>query len=154
MWRPDSIAHLSQSTRLARNRPSLGLIPLGTCVKGRLAVAEQRHTTELAERGMTRFDPEREGAWEGPTALADPDWYGQAEAGSTGGAPVQGPHNPRDFAQRLFAYEALNAPLSRKDGDAEPYSLEWFLNIENQRHSKHGRWIPKLLEFAKHAGET
>jgi ubiquinone/menaquinone biosynthesis C-methylase UbiE len=71
-----------------------------------------------------------------------------------GGAPVQGPHNPRDFAQRLFAYEALNAPTPRKDGDAEPYSLEWFLNVENHRHSKHGRWIPKLLEFAKHAGET
>ena len=35
----------------------------------------------------------------------------------------------------------------------EPYSLQWFLDIENQRHSKHGKWIPKLLEFAKHPGE-
>jgi SAM-dependent methyltransferase len=28
------------------------------------------------------------------------------------------------------------------------------LNIEDQRHSRHGRWIPKVLEFAKHEGET
>jgi SAM-dependent methyltransferase len=96
--------------------------------------------------------PEREGAWEGPTATAVTDWYGPAEAVPAGGPPVHGPHNPREFAQRLYAYEALNAP--RKDSDAEPYSLEWFVNIENQRHSRHGRWIPKLLEFAKHAGET
>src|SRR5262249_49139750 len=38
--------------------------------------------------------------------------------------------------------------------EAEPYSLQWFLNIESRRHSKQGRWIPKLLEFTKHSGET
>ncbi len=38
--------------------------------------------------------------------------------------------------------------------ETEPYSLQWFLDIENQRHSRHARWIPKLLEFAKHSGET
>src|SRR5581483_9454225 len=32
--------------------------------------------------------------------------------------------------------------------------LQWFLNIEDQRHSRQGRWIPRLLEFAKHSGET
>jgi ubiquinone/menaquinone biosynthesis C-methylase UbiE len=36
----------------------------------------------------------------------------------------------------------------------EPYTLQWFLNIENQRHGRQGRWIPRLLEFAKHSGET
>ncbi len=67
-----------------------------------------------------------------------------------------GPHNPKEFAQRLYAFEALHPPLpcKRLEEEPEPYSLQWFLNIENHRHSKHGRWIPRLLEFAKHSGET
>src|SRR5207244_2319090 len=35
-----------------------------------------------------------------------------------------------------------------------PYSLQWYLNIEAQRHRGQGRWIPRLLEFSKHSGET
>jgi ubiquinone/menaquinone biosynthesis C-methylase UbiE len=63
---------------------------------------------------------------------------------------------PPDFAQRLFASEALNPPPAalRLVEPAEPYTLQWFLNIENQRHGRQGRWIPRLLEFAKHSGET
>jgi ubiquinone/menaquinone biosynthesis C-methylase UbiE len=38
--------------------------------------------------------------------------------------------------------------------DTEPYTLQWFLSIENQRYGRHGRWIPRLLEFAKHSSET
>jgi SAM-dependent methyltransferase len=67
--------------------------------------------------------------------------------------PFQGPHNAREFAQKLYAFEALAQP-PRRDPEPEPYSLQWFLDIESQRHSKHARWIPKLLEFAKHSGET
>jgi SAM-dependent methyltransferase len=36
----------------------------------------------------------------------------------------------------------------------EPFTLQWFLNIEYQRLHRRGRWIPRLLEFAKHSGET
>jgi ubiquinone/menaquinone biosynthesis C-methylase UbiE len=36
----------------------------------------------------------------------------------------------------------------------EPYTLQWFLEIENHRHGRRGRWLPRLLEFAKHSGET
>jgi SAM-dependent methyltransferase len=63
---------------------------------------------------------------------------------------------PAESAERLFAHEALiPAPPAVRPGDAaEPYTLQWFLNIEAQRHSRHGRWIPRLLEFAKHSGET
>jgi ubiquinone/menaquinone biosynthesis C-methylase UbiE len=95
------------------------------------------------------------GAWDSPAALAEPTWFGPApDAAPAGGTAMTGPHNPNEFARRLFAYEALNpaAPAARPDG--EPYTLEWFVNIETQRHSKHGRWIPKLLEFTKHSGET
>ena len=69
---------------------------------------------------------------------------------------LQGPHHPFDFAQRLYSLESLQPygfRVPRVDL-MEPYSLQWFLDIENQRHSKHGKWIPKLLEFSKHSGET
>lgn len=67
--------------------------------------------------------------------------------------PLPGPHQPTAFAERLYAWEALNPPAGT--GDAiEPYTLQWFLDIENQRHGRHGRWIPRLLEFAKHPGDT
>lgn len=67
-----------------------------------------------------------------------------------------GPHNPVAFADRLYADESLN-PVPRHvmpPEVAEPYSLQWFLDIENQRHGRQGRWIPRLMEFAKHSGET
>jgi SAM-dependent methyltransferase len=61
-----------------------------------------------------------------------------------------------ELAERLYAWEALN-PHRRGPsalGETEPYSLQWFLEIENQRLGRQGRWIPRQLEFAKHAGET
>jgi ubiquinone/menaquinone biosynthesis C-methylase UbiE len=69
---------------------------------------------------------------------------------------LAGPHASADFADRLYAWEALHPAADRpEDGErGEPYSLQWFLNIETQRHGRQGRWIPRLLEFAKHAGET
>lgn len=65
---------------------------------------------------------------------------------------LQGPHNPHEFAQKLYSLESL-LPNTSRTNPPEPYSLQWFLDIENQRHSRQGRWIPKLLEFAKHSGE-
>jgi ubiquinone/menaquinone biosynthesis C-methylase UbiE len=66
-----------------------------------------------------------------------------------------GPHHPAEFAARLYACEALKPPSGtyRADEVAEPYTLQWFLDIESQRHGRQGRWIPRLLEFAKHPGE-
>jgi SAM-dependent methyltransferase len=37
---------------------------------------------------------------------------------------------------------------------AEPFSLQWFLEIESARHRRHGKWIPRLLEFTRHPSET
>jgi ubiquinone/menaquinone biosynthesis C-methylase UbiE len=73
-----------------------------------------------------------------------------------GRAPLSGPHTPGHFADRLYDAETLHASRrsSRLSGAAEPYSLQWFLEIEHQRLGRHGRWIPRLLEFAKHSGET
>jgi SAM-dependent methyltransferase len=68
------------------------------------------------------------------------------------GRGVSGPHRAAEFAERLYAGEAL-FPDPRPGDAGEPFSLQWFLDVENARHSKHARWIPRLLEFAKHGGE-
>lgn len=59
-------------------------------------------------------------------------------------------------ARGLYAREALvSSPTGPKHADGvEPFSLQWFLNIEHERHHRRGRWIPRLLEFSKHTGET
>lgn len=92
--------------------------------------------------------------WDGhplaaPTALRE-----VSEA--PGPRSLPGPHHPAANASQLYAHEALEPaePGPRAEEGMEPYSLQWFLDIENQRHSRHGRWIPRVLEFARHAGET
>lgn len=35
----------------------------------------------------------------------------------------------------------------------KPFSAEWFMSIEEKRHGKHGVWLPKHLEFARHERE-
>jgi SAM-dependent methyltransferase len=91
----------------------------------------------------------REG-WEGWATQLAQDVLEPARLG------LAGPHHPAEFAERLYACEALKPALaSRRSAElAEPYTLQWFLDIENQRHGRQGRWIPRLLEFAKHPGET
>jgi SAM-dependent methyltransferase len=57
------------------------------------------------------------------------------------------------FADHLAARETLR-PHHRPREGVEPYSLQWFLDIESIRHGRHGQWLPRLLEFGKHRGET
>jgi SAM-dependent methyltransferase len=99
----------------------------------------------------------QEGPWVSP-GVAVQDIFGltDAEQAQMSPSPLRGPHHPREFAQKLYAFEALQPPAGGPQLalEAEPYSLQWFLDIESHRHSRHGRWIPKLLEFAKHSGET
>jgi SAM-dependent methyltransferase len=105
---------------------------------------------------MADFFPYQRNMWDNP-ALALQAIFGHPESDAFEARPehLQGPHNPRDFAQKLYSLESLQPAAMRsiKQDQPEPYSLQWFLDIENQRHSKHGKWIPKLLEFAKHANE-
>jgi SAM-dependent methyltransferase len=55
----------------------------------------------------------------------------------------------------LYAQELLNPPARHRPADQpESFTLQWYLHVENQRHGRRGRWIPRLLEFTKHAGET
>jgi ubiquinone/menaquinone biosynthesis C-methylase UbiE len=94
--------------------------------------------------------PGRLRVWDGPAAPAVHDLLPPAE-------DDLGPaRTPPEVAEQLFAREALHpaAGRGRRPAESEPYTLQWFLSIEGQRHGRHGRWIPRLLEFAKHAGET
>jgi ubiquinone/menaquinone biosynthesis C-methylase UbiE len=56
-------------------------------------------------------------------------------------------------APRLFAAEAMQ-PGRKAHQLVEPYSLQWFLEAESVRYGRHGRWLPRLLEFGKHSGEN
>jgi SAM-dependent methyltransferase len=62
---------------------------------------------------------------------------------------------PQDVADRLYAREAFRPPpAARRGGAPEPYSRAWFAQIAEQRYGRHGYWLPRLLEFHRHAGET
>src|SRR5579864_7096075 len=89
--------------------------------------------------------------WEGWIPAAVQEFRAPSQVNS---AP--GPEQLAIYADQLYAREALNPAALRPPTDegAQPYTLQWFLHIENQRHSRQGRWIPHLLEFAKHSGET
>jgi ubiquinone/menaquinone biosynthesis C-methylase UbiE len=83
-------------------------------------------------------------------------WEGWVPARLVAQAPergLAGPHYPDQFAERLFAAEALQDLRGHREG-AEPFSLQWFLDAEHVRLGRHGRWVPRLLEFAKHGGEV
>jgi ubiquinone/menaquinone biosynthesis C-methylase UbiE len=61
---------------------------------------------------------------------------------------------PTDAAQRFFLQEALLSHFRRHRELSEPYSLPWFLEAEGLRYGRHGRWLPRFLEFGKHGGDA
>jgi SAM-dependent methyltransferase len=72
------------------------------------------------------------------------------------GQPPPSPsfRHPPEFADRLYEGEALHTDAPQPREGAEPFTLQWYLDIEDIRHSRRGGWLPRLLEFAKHRGET
>jgi SAM-dependent methyltransferase len=56
------------------------------------------------------------------------------------------------LARELAARETMR-PSYVQRGDTEPLSLPWYLSLEQARHHRQGRWLPRLLEFGKHQGE-
>jgi SAM-dependent methyltransferase len=103
------------------------------------------------EDGMEDFYPNTLKVWDGwsPAGV-------QPTRDLMSVANLVGPHYPADFAHRLYVREALQSALASADEPetTPPYTLQWFLEIETKRHQRHGRWIPRLLEFARHPGET
>jgi SAM-dependent methyltransferase len=95
--------------------------------------------------------PRKLHVWEGWAKATEHD-----HATATLDRTLLGPYGPAEEAERLYADETLNdfPTLPRSGEGLEPYTLQWFLEIENRRHSRQGRWLPRLLEFSKHSGET
>ncbi len=62
---------------------------------------------------------------------------------------------PAESAVRWYARETLTPAPSAASlaALAEPYTLPWFLQLESRRHERSAQWLPRLLEFEKHAGE-
>lgn len=59
----------------------------------------------------------------------------------------------------LFRRETLSTPRTSKRHRppaymVQPFSLHWFLAAERLRYGGPGRWLPRVLEFGKHGGET
>jgi SAM-dependent methyltransferase len=97
---------------------------------------------------MAESYPGKLQVWEGwvPTLV-------RGAARGSGQRGVIGVTPAGDFADRLYDSETLCAD-GRSRQRAEPFSLQWFLDIESLRHGRHGAWIPRLLEFGKHRGEA
>src|SRR5262245_34990877 len=79
--------------------------------------AERRHQGRV---GLENSYSSKLHIWQGwtRTVVRDPP--------SPGGLP--GPHNPAEFARRLYACESLEpAAQPRAENGVEPYTLQWFL---------------------------
>ncbi len=62
---------------------------------------------------------------------------------------------PSQVARGLFACEAVRPPRGKgRDDFGEPYTLPWFNAIEYYRYNRNAQWLPRMLEFPKHSGET
>jgi len=60
--------------------------------------------------------------------------------------------HPVELAEHYFAAETMFRRTGSQEG-AQPFSLQWFMEIESVRHGRHGLWLPRLLEFTKHSGD-
>jgi SAM-dependent methyltransferase len=71
----------------------------------------------------------------------------------TGSEPTPpAPAEPQEAADRHFIGEAFRA--APRDFVAAAYTLSWFDQAERQRYARQGYWLPKVLEFKRHAGEA
>jgi SAM-dependent methyltransferase len=75
-------------------------------------------------------------------------WDGELPAPAGAARPPADDDGPR----RLFAAEAFTPGRCRTS--AEPFSPGWFRDLEAARYARHGAWLPRLLEFGKHAREV
>lgn len=70
--------------------------------------------------------------------------------------PAAEPDPDPSEAERLAARDVwrVRASASPAGGDREPLSAPWFEYLEAKRYRRHGRWVPALLEFNRHARES
>ena len=80
-------------------------------------------------------------------------WEGWAPTLVKGAAMPNRAGHADAFAARLFAAETMQ-PGRKPRVAVEPFTLQWFLEAESVRYGRYGWWLPRLLEFSKHAGES
>ena len=70
--------------------------------------------------------------------------------------PVVEPDLDVAEAERLAARDIwrVNPSDAPAGGPLQPLSAEWFKYLESKRYRRHGRWLPKFLEFTRHARES
>lgn len=59
---------------------------------------------------------------------------------------------PAEASDRLYHREAFRKPP--RDDAPEPFTPAWFECIEAERYRRQGYWLPRVLEFAKHGGDS
>jgi SAM-dependent methyltransferase len=72
------------------------------------------------------------------------------------------PEQPRwvtytpEAAEQLYLRETFRMPSRGRHRPPMPeaFTRAWFEQVEHQRYRRHGTWIPRVLEFGRHAGET
>jgi SAM-dependent methyltransferase len=63
-------------------------------------------------------------------------------------------HSP-EAVDQLYLRESFRLPSRNpRRPTPVPFTRAWFEQIEHLRYSRHGAWIPRVLEFGRHAGET
>jgi SAM-dependent methyltransferase len=69
--------------------------------------------------------------------------------------PADDPAPAGPDPHRLATRELLRPPTYRRVGrELEPFSRAWFEEIEMKRYARHGAWLPRVLEFSRHPGES
>jgi SAM-dependent methyltransferase len=79
-------------------------------------------------------------------------WEG-AEPGTGPGEGAPPPGLDLALAEELYRAEILRLPSRPLEG-ATPLTLAWYLEAEQLRYQRQGCWLPSVLEFARHPGET
>jgi ubiquinone/menaquinone biosynthesis C-methylase UbiE len=70
--------------------------------------------------------------------------------------PVVEPDPDPSEAERLAERDVWRVYHTSKPagGPHPPLTADWFKHLESKRYRHHGRWMPTLLEFSRHARES
>src|SRR5262245_38341075 len=79
-------------------------------------------------------------------------WESALPAAARGRGPAEHAPGLEALAMPLAEQELLRSSV-RPGEYPEPLSLSWYVALEELRLGRHGRWLPKLLEFSRHKGD-
>src|SRR5262249_10262675 len=78
-------------------------------------------------------------------------WQFVSALPSEGGAPqVDTGDAYKGEVQKQWNANPVGSETARA---GQPHTLEWFRDVERYRYQVYARWMPEVMEFAKHAGE-